>query len=141
MRAIMLFVCLFPAIGFAQSLGMESDWLELVKGHHENKMGIDVMDVTTDPETGEQMIKLSIPKESMAESTRDSDDMEEVRVIGRAPDKAEPIDLFPELETQWIDDYDNGHYGLLVKFKKRQAIPFRLFMSSGDGFLDNSVKP
>ncbi|MEM1145874.1 MAG: hypothetical protein AAGI88_25155 [Pseudomonadota bacterium] len=121
----------------AQTVGMESDWLEFVKGHHEDKLGADVMDVSYDAATGERQVMIAIPKESMG----DDPDMEEVRVVGQAPEEFEMPDILPEVETQWVDDYDNDNYGLLVKFKKDQRLPFRLFFSSGDGFLDNSVQP
>ncbi|MEM6545619.1 MAG: hypothetical protein AAF680_11985 [Pseudomonadota bacterium] len=119
----------------AQSIGMESDWLELVKGHRGAKLGAEVMDVSFDASTGERKVMIAIPKESMG----DDSDMEEVRVVGQAPEEFEMPDILPEMETQWVDDYDNDNYGLLVKFKKDQRVPFRLFFSSGDGFLDGSV--
>lgn len=126
MRALLILTLLLPALAQAQSVGMQSDWLELVKGHRDAKSGVEVMDVKVDPSTGAQSVMVSIPKETM----EDDDDMEEVRVIGKAPEKAEIPDLLPELETEWVDDYDNDHYGLLVKLKKNQKIPFRLFFSS-----------
>jgi hypothetical protein len=68
--------------------------------------------------------------------------MEEVRVIAKAPEKAEMPELLPELQTEWVDDYDNDHYGLLVKLKG-QKVPFRLFFTASGqgGAIDNSVKP
>ena len=60
-------------------------------------------------------------------------------MVARAPEKAKIPDLLPELETEWVDDYDNDHYGLLVKLRSDQKVPIRLFMSSGDGFLDGGV--
>lgn len=137
--AALLTLLLLPIGVKAQSLGMQSDWLELVKGHRDGATGAQVMDVMNEPGTGYQKVMVKIPKASMD----DDSDMEEVRVIGKAPEKAEMPDLLPDLETEWIDDYDNDHYGLLVKLKKNQRVPFRLFFSTDGqgGNLDNSVQP
>lgn len=128
-----------PGAALAQSVGMQSDWLELVKGHRDGKSGAQVMDVRKDPTTGHQEVMIKIPKVNMEQDT----DMEEVRVVGQAPQKAEMPDLLPELETQWIDDYDNDHYGLLVKLKSDQKIPFRLFFSTvgQGGTLNDGIQP
>lgn len=124
---------------FGQSGELQSDWLELVKGHRDGKSGAQIMDVKQDGSTGHQTVMVKIPKAAMS----DDSDMEEVKVIGRAPDKKERPDLLPELETEWVDDYDNDHYGLLVKLKSDQKIPFRLFFSAGGqaGSIDNGIQP
>jgi hypothetical protein len=82
---------------------------------------------------------VKIPKVSVDENST----MEEVRVVGKAPEKAKMPELFPELETEWVDDYDNDHYGLLVKLYSDQKIPFRLFFSAEGqgGSINNSVRP
>lgn len=137
MKALVLIVAMLPAMASAQSVEMESDWIELVKGHRGAKMGVEVRDLVTDPVTGEQTVTVSIPKLVLGDTPM----MEEVVVTGKGPQKREFEPLFPELEAQWVDDYDNDNYGLLVKLKKDQKIPFRLFFSSEAGVLDNSVKP
>ncbi|GAB5412826.1 MAG: hypothetical protein Cons2KO_04290 [Congregibacter sp.] len=139
MKALLVTVFLLPLVAQAQSLGMQSDWLELVKGHRDGITGAQVMDVSNEPETGYQKVMVKIPKASM----NDDSDMEEVKVIGKAPENKEMPDLLPELETEWVDDYDNDHYGLLVKLKKNQRVPFRLFFSTDGqaGSIDNGVQP
>lgn len=119
----------------AESLGMQSDWLELVKGQRCETSGAQIMNVADSTDTGHQTVLLRIPKASLEGDA----DMEEVRVVARMPEKAELPELLPELETEWIDDYDNDHYGLLVKLRSDQKVPIRLFMSSRDGFLDGAV--
>ena len=114
-----------PPLAVAQN-EMQSDWLEFVKGRRDSKTGAEVMGVKKDPETGEATAMLRVPKKSVVYAS----DMEEVRVVGQAPEKREMPEVLPELETQWVDDYDNDHYGLLIKFTEDQAVPFRLFFSA-----------
>lgn len=139
LRTFVAVLALSPLAGFTQSLGMETDWLELVKGHRDGKSGAEVMEVKADPASGQHTVMIKVPKVVMASDY----DMEEVRVVGQAPEKAEMPDLLPELETEWIDDYDNDHYGLLVKLKSGQKIPFRLFFSADGqgGSIDGGVQP
>ena len=108
------------------SLELQSDWLELVKGHRDGKTGAQIMQIDRDPGTGQQTVMVKIPKASM----QDDSDVEEIKVVGQAPQKREMPDLLPEMETEWVDDYDNDHYGLLVKFREDQKTPFRLFFST-----------
>ena len=139
-RKSLVAMALFALAGgtMAQSLGMQSDWLETVKGHRDGKTGAQVMEVMEDPKTGQQAVMVKIPKSSM----EDDSDMEEIKVVGQAPEEREMPDVLPELETQWVDDYDNDHYGLLVKFNEDQKTPFRLFFSmQGQGQGVGAVSP
>ena len=106
--------------------GMETDWLEFVKGYKGGVMGAEVREV----EQGEQGSKLviAIPKVSMA----DPDQIEEVRVVGQAPQE---IDLIPEFEYEWVDDYDNDFYGLVIRFSDETRWPIRLYLHSDTGFI------
>ncbi len=110
----------------AQSEGMQSDWLELVKGHRDSRTGAEIMGVADDERTGDKMVMVKVPKAVLASET----DMEEVRVVAQVPEKRELPNPLPELETEWVDDYDNDHYGLLVKLREDQRLPFRLFFSA-----------
>jgi hypothetical protein len=135
----LLLVGLVSCFVQAQSLELQSDWLELVKGHRDGKTGAQIMGVENDPATGGQKVMVKVPKASMGGNP----DVEEVKVVGQAPQKTEVPDLLPELETEWVDDYDNDHYGLIVKLKEDQRLPFRLFFSAQGqgGTLDGSVQP
>ncbi len=106
--------------------GMETDWLEFVKGYKGNVMGAEVREV----EQGEQgqRLVIAIPKASMA----DPDTIEEVRVVGQAPQE---IDLIPEFEYEWVDDYDNDFYGLVIRFSDDTRWPIRLYLHSDTGFI------
>lgn len=122
---------------YGETLGMESDWLELVKGERCPNSGAEIMGVSKDADTGHHTVLVKLPKSVVSDDPM----LEEVRVVAQAPEKMKMPELFPELETEWVDDYDNDHYGLLVKLKSDQRVPIRLFLSSSSGFLDGSVKP
>lgn len=139
MRKILaaLFLTAFSSAVFADSPDMQSDWLEPVEGERCETSGAEIMEVQIHPETGNHSLVVKLPKSRVSSEAT----MEEVRVVGQAPEKMELPELFPELETEWVDDYDNDHYGLLVRFKSDQKTPIRLFMSSEAGFFDGSVQP
>jgi len=119
---------------------MQSDWLELVKGHRDGKTGAEVMGIDQDEKTGMNTALVKIPKTAVLASETN---IEEVRVVGQAPEKREFENPLPELETEWVDDYDNDHYGLLIRFTEDQRVPFRLFFSTQGqaGAIDGSVRP
>ena len=125
-----------PCLALAESLGMQSDWLELIKGERCEASGAEIMGVSQHPDTGHHSVLVKVPKANLGEDP----DIEEVRVVGQAPQKTEMPELFPEMETEWVDDYDNDHYGLLVKLKSDQKVPIRLFVSAQSGYLDGSVQ-
>ena len=110
---------------------LETDWIELVRGYRDEDSGVQVREVTEDRETGTMQLQIAVPKAAMGEVM----EMEEVRVVGRRPEKFEFRKLLPEFEYEWVDDYDNDHYGLLVRFTEKQKTPLRLYFSSETGFL------
>ena len=58
-------------------------------------------------------------------------EIEEVVVIGRKPEEPEPLDITYE----WLDDYDNDKYGLVIRLGKNTRWPIRLYMNSDAGFI------
>ena len=107
---------------------METDWLEFVKGDKGEKVGAEVREADKDAETGGSRLVIAIPKVAMD----DPSTMEEVRVVGQAPQE---IDFFPEYEYEWVDDYDNDYYGLIIKFSEDTQYPIRLYIESNSGFI------
>jgi hypothetical protein len=107
---------------------LESDWLDLVRGYRGEKMGLEVKESRIDPETGKRHLVIAVPKVSVGNANV----MEEVLVVGRRPERP---DLLPDLEYEWVEDYDNDFYGLLVRFTEDQETPLRLYFSSEGGFL------
>ncbi len=109
-----------------QGTSLESDWLELVKGHKGETLGVELRDIEAGDSEGTQKITLAVPKESIAHP----DEIEEVVVIGRKPDDPEPIDI----KYEWLDDYDNDNYGLVIHIGESNW-PIRLYMNSSSGFI------
>ena len=122
-------VLLIPLLVFAQTdpAALESSWLELVKGYKGDAMGAELVDIEDGDVEGTQKITLAIPKKSMSHP----DEIEEVVVIGRKPEKRKPLDITYE----WLDDYDNDNYGLVIRLGKNSRWPIRLYLNSDPGFI------
>ena len=125
-----VFCALIASSGaWAEKIISESGWLQLVKGHQDADSGISVDSVEPGDTEGERKITLVIPKARVA---FDPDALEEVIVVGRRP---EPIDLLPDFRYEWVADYDNDHYGLIIHLKDDGSLPLRLYMESDTGFI------
>jgi len=106
---------------------LESDWMELVKGSRDEVFGAELREIE-DGDTGDtQKITLAIPKSAISHP----DAIEEVVVIGRKPEKPEPLDI----SYEWLDDYDNDNYGLVIRLGKDTKWPIRLYLNSDPGFM------
>lgn len=111
----------------AEDQQLQSDWLELVKGYRGDSLGAELMEIEegADPET--QEITVAIPKSAMTHP----DEIEEVVVIGKMPEKSEPI----KIEYEWLQDYDEDNYGLLIRLGRNTNWPIRIYMNSDPGFI------
>ena len=107
---------------------IQSDWLELVKGYKGETLGTELREIEDD-EDG-RTVTLAIPKESIEHP----DQIEEVVVVGRKPEKPEPL----EIDYEWLDDYENDNYGLVIRLGKNSRWPIRLYLNSDPGFTRNS---
>ena len=107
---------------------LQSDWLELVKGYREDTMGVELREVEDDEADGTRKITLAIPKSAMS----DPNTIEEVVVVGRRPEKRE---FKFDASFEWLDDYDNDNYGLVIRLSKDSKWPIRLYMYSDTGFI------
>jgi hypothetical protein len=107
---------------------IQSDWLELVKGYKGETLGTELREIEDDGEN--RTVTLAIPKESISHP----DEIEEVVVVGRKPDKPEPINI----EYEWLDDYENDNYGLVIRLGKNSRWPIRFYLNSDPGFTRNS---
>ena len=107
---------------------LQSDWLELVKGYKGETLGTELREINDDGET--RTITLAIPKESISHP----DEIEEVVVVGRKPEEPEPINI----EYEWLDDYENDNYGLVIRLGKNSRWPIRFYLNSDPGFTQNS---
>jgi hypothetical protein len=112
-----------------QSVATESGWLKLVKGARDSVLGARLVNIEDDESTDTQKLTLAIPKKSLA----NREDIEEVVVVGQQPEHPErtiPI----EFTYEWVNDYDNDNYGLVVHLGKNSNWPIRLYLSSEAGF-------
>ena len=107
---------------------METDWLEFVKGDKGDSVGAEVREADRDSTTGGSRLVIAIPKVAMDDPSM----MEEVRVVGQAPKE---IDLLPDYEYEWVEDYDNDYYGLIIRFSEDTQYPIRLYIESNSGFI------
>ncbi len=106
---------------------MDSGWLELVKGSRDDTTGAQLMDIEDGEQGGPRKVTLAIPKSAVG----DPDEIEEVVVVGKAPQKAElPL---PNVEYEWVKDYDNDNYGLIIHLGEGNIWPIRLQMKAGPG--------
>lgn len=103
---------------------MDSGWLELVKGSRDDTTGAQLMDIEQGAEDGMRTVTVAIPKSAMGHP----DDIEEVVVVGKAPAKAElPL---PNVEYEWVKDYDADNHGLIIHIGKGNIWPIRLQMKA-----------
>jgi hypothetical protein len=123
-----LLLLALPSVFAQNKVTMETDWLEFVKGYKGSTVGAEVREADRDPTTGGSRLVIAIPKTAMDAPSM----MEEVRVVGQAPQE---IDLLPDFEYEWVDDYDNDFYGLIIKFSEDTQWPIRLYIESDSGFV------
>jgi hypothetical protein len=116
-----------PVFAQTDNVLLESDWMELVKGSRDEAFGAELREIE-DGDTGDtQKITLAIPKSAISHP----DAIEEVVVIGRKPEKPEPLDI----SYEWLDDYDSDNYGLVIRLGKDTNWPIRLYLNSDPGFM------
>ena len=126
-----LSMLMLPAVlSFAQDSELaNANWIDLVKGEKSEATGAEVREVRT-AEDGSKQLVIAIPKVAM----EDPSDMEEVVVVGQAPEKID-FDFIPEFQYEWVDDYDNDYYGLLIRLNEDSDMPLRLYINSEEGFI------
>jgi hypothetical protein len=116
------------AIASADENAMHTDWMNVVKGSRDAASGTEVVSVEEDGASGSRTVTLAIPKRAV----NDPDTIEEVVVVGQAPEKPEPTDL--HISYEWITDYDNDNYGLVIRLSENTNWPIRLYLNSAPGF-------
>lgn len=128
------FLALFAAstAGAQDDGARQSDWIELVRGHKDAATGMEVMEIDDKESPDTRKLTLAVPKASVG----DRDEIEEVVVVGRRPEQVEPEPI--EFSYEWVEDYDNDRYGLVIRIGKESNWPIRLYMSSNTGFVDRT---
>ena len=116
-----MLLCLSGTVQAADN-PMESDWIELVKGSRGVTMGAELMDIEQNADEATNKVTLRIPKRSMS----DPDEIEEVVVIGKMPEKSEPMNV----RYEWVRDYDEDSHGLIIHLGSEDTWPIRIFMNA-----------
>lgn len=131
LRRLLLLAALLSGYCLAQgeALPMESDWMEFVTGHRDARTGTELRRIDTEGEDGYHKITLAVPKRSVG----NPDAIEEVVVIGRKPEKPEPL---LDIQYEWLDDYDEDNYGLVIRLSEDTQWPIRIYMRSDEGFIN-----
>jgi hypothetical protein len=129
--ALLLLGCVPLALA-QEGTSLESDWLEFVTGSKGSAMGVEVRDIQPGDEEGTQKIVLAVPKKAISHP----DEIEEVVVVGRAPEKPEPLDI----RYEWLNDYDEDNYGLVIHIGESRW-PIRLYMNSSPGYIRQEGEP
>ena len=109
------------------ALPLQSGWMELVKGSRDPSTGVEMREVESVKADESRTLVLAIPKSSM----NHPDTIEEVVAVGKRPEKPEPLDITYE----WLDDYDNDNYGLVIHLGKNSNWPIRLYLDSSAGYV------
>jgi hypothetical protein len=108
---------------------MRTDWIEQTRGFQEAAVGAQVRTIEPAGSDGDShTITLAIPKSAIS----DPEYIEEVVVVGKKPEEAEPL-----LNTryEWLDDYDNDNYGLILHLGNDSTWPLRIYLSAKHGYL------
>ncbi len=103
---------------------LKTEWIEPVEGYEESGMGAQLRNIETEGE--DTRVTIGIPKSSLA----NTDDIEEVVVVGKQPDKRE-FNL--DIEHEWVSDYEKDYYGLVLYLGKDGNIPLRLHLKGQEG--------
>ena len=109
---------------FVQAAELKTDWITPVEGQREEALGASVESVETD-ESGASRVTIAIPKPSL----NGAEDIQEVVVVGQKPDKSERT---LEIRHEWVADYDNDNYGLVLYLGKGGDVPLRVYLKSPD---------
>jgi hypothetical protein len=119
----------FGTLAQVDDSALQTDWMEFVKGARDSASGAEVVDVEEGGEDGVRTVTLSIPKTSVSDPAA----IEEVVVIGQAPEKDEPGGL--NISYEWVSDYDEDNYGLIIRLSEDTNWPIRLYLNSSPGFV------
>lgn len=119
----------------ASAISSQTGWLELVKGHLDRQSGTTVADVQPGDVEGTRKVTLYIPRQTLAGH---EGAIEEVRVVGQRPGGDVEINL-PEFRYQWVDDYENDYYGLVIHLRDDGSLPLRLYLESRTGYVDQEL--
>jgi hypothetical protein len=111
---------LAAALVFAvPALAGETADVELRKGYVDPKSGVKVEEIMVVPGQDMQAVRLAVP--------RGGEPIEEMIVTARRPSGETVLQLKPH---EFVRDYDNDYYGLVIYLGKNESLPLRLYMDA-----------
>lgn len=125
-----LFLSLLASVAQSEGEGIETGWLELVKGARDTTVGAEVIEIEEGDTADTQKITLAIPKKSL----NSPGGIEEVLVIGQRP-PAQEESKPTRITYEWVSDTDPDNYGLVIRLSRNTNWPIRLYMNSDPGFM------
>lgn len=104
---------------------VKTEWIEPVAGFRESALGARLGLVETLPDDQGTRVTIEIPREAIA----DTDDIHEIVVTGRGPGGGgDEREL--SVRHQWVSNYDEDHYGLLLYLGGEDNLPLRLYFKA-----------
>jgi len=109
--------------GAAMAAELRSEWIEPNVGSSESLLGARIHSIEDLPDAAGQRVVIEIPRESL----QYRDDIPEIVITARRRDSTEwQLDI----PHEWVSDYDNDHYGLVLYLGRDQNLPLRLFLKT-----------
>jgi len=107
-------------LGQLQAAEVETEWIHPQVGASESAIGARVRSVEDLPNAGGQRVLIEIPRESFDHN----DSIPEIVVTAQRPDQTESR---LSIEHEWLADYDNDNYGLMLYLGKDGNLPLRIY--------------
>lgn len=104
---------------------LQSDWIEPVPGFAETVLGVEIRSVDAPDTKGQTRVTLSVPKSSLANNPN----IHEVVVVAERSGERQTR---KPIRHEWVSNYDDDHYGLVLYLGKNEQIPFRLYFDAGE---------
>ena len=101
------------------ALAGETADVELRKGYVDPKSGVKVEEIMVVPGQDMQAVRLAVP--------RSGEPIEEMVVTAKRRSGEPVLQLKPH---EFVRDYDNDYYGLVIYLGKNESLPLRLYMDA-----------
>lgn len=109
----------------AQAEEIQTEWIEPVTGFRESALGARLGLVETLSGGRGTRVTIEIPRGAIA----DTDDIHEIVVMGRGPG-GDGDERVMSVRHQWVSNYDEDNYGLLLYLGGEDNLPLRLYFKA-----------
>jgi hypothetical protein len=111
---------------------LETGWVELIKGSIDKNTGSAIRDIIKPDKEGKTTVIVAIPKTAIQDVQN-----EEIVVYGKSLDKTDGNSMI-NVSYEWLTNYEQDYYGLLIKFGKSPMLPVRFYLKSTE---TNKINP